>query len=44
MQESSKELDKNFSDWKILLNEFLSAKYGDRKEHYIKDLEALGVI
>lgn len=44
MQESSKELDKSFSDRKMLLNEFLSAKYGDRKDQYIKDLEALGVI
>lgn len=44
MQESSKELDKSFSDRKTLLQEFLSAKYGDRKEPYVQDLEQLWVL
>lgn len=44
MQESSKDLDKNFSDWKSLLKEFLSAKYGDRKSHYIEDLNRLQIL
>jgi len=44
MQESSKELDKNFSDRKTLLHEFLGAKYGERKEIYIDDLERLKIL
>lgn len=44
MQASSKELDKNFSDWKTLLSEFLEAKYGETKQQYIQDLEKLGIL